>query len=401
MPADQYQRGLWQIAIAKLQYPEYADLIDYYGRDANMTTFGIKSTIPTLQIPNHDSWPNFQLIGKISVDGAEPWETYVMQTPSSAKEDSDTAMDNAFLIRFYNDFVGDQAVSVSIEPGTRIVTKDGTAGFIFVDGYTLYRDSDGNWSEEAPEGTNPVKKWGLTLGDQIGVKFEVNAGADVSFAVNGNAVAAIQNENIYTIYLAAAQMNDVITISVDGVAQEKTYSVRGYADIILNDGGYGDLTNNLVKAMLVYGGAAQTYFDYNTTNLASAGIEVTAAAPEGGDEIAVTDSLSGISFYGTALVHEAKTAVRFYFTGDMDGIDVGNYVLGEKNGMHYVEVSGINPQDLGNAVEVTVTDGTNSLSVSYSPLNYMVRMYEKGTEETQALVQALYGYYQAAVAYTA
>lgn len=394
-----------QIAIAKLQYPEYADLIEYYGRDANMTTFGIKSTIPTLQIPNHDSWPNFQLIGKISVDGAEPWETYVMQTPSSAKEDSETAMDNAFLVRFYNDFVGDQAVSISIEPGTRIVTADGTAGFVFVDGYTLYRDSDGNWSEEAPEGTNPVNKWGLTLGDQIGVKFEVKAGMNVSFAVNGNAVDAVQNGNIYTIYLAAAQMNDVITVSVDGVAQEKTYSVRGYADIILNDEGYGEQTYNLVKTMLVYGGAAQSFFEYNDSKLASDGIEVTAAVPDGDGEIALSDDLKDFAFYGASLVYQNKIAVRIYFSGSTEGLTftangakVNAVAKGE---LHYVEVSGINPQELGNDVEVVVTNGTDSLSVSYSPLDYMVRMYNKedSSDATKTLVQALYGYYLAAVAY--
>lgn len=396
-----------QIAVAKLQYPEYADLIEYYGRDANMTTFGIKSTIPTLQIPNHDSWPNFQLIGKISVDGAEPWETYVMQTPSSAKEDSETAMDNAFLVRFYNDFVGDQAVSISIEPGTRIVTADGTAGFVFVDGYTLYRDSDGNWSEEAPEGTNPVNKWGLTLGDQIGVKFEVKAGMNVSFAVNGNAVDAVQNGNIYTIYLAAAQMNDVITVSVDGVAQEKTYSVRGYADIILNDDGYGEQTYNLVKTMLVYGGAAQSFFNHNASDLASDGIEVTAAVPTGDGEIQLSDDLKGFAFYGATLMHQDKIAVRLYFSGSTEGLTFtangGTVNAVTKGDLHYVEISGINPQNLGEDVVVVVTDGTDSLTVSYSPLDYMVRMYNKedSSEATKALVQALYGYYLAAVDYTA
>ena len=259
-------------------------------------------------------------------------------------------------------------------------------------------------TEEIPVLANPVTGWNITLKDNIGVNF-VMALKDVdvvTVTVNGNAVECKIADGKFSVNVAAAQMMDEIAISVNGLPLAKTYSVRGYADEILN-GDYDEAAKTLVKNMLVYGGAAQTYFGYNASNLASAGIEVTAAAPEGGDEIAVSDSLSGISFYGAALVHETKTAVRIYFTGNIDGLDFGDYVPVEKNGMYYVEVSGINPQDLGNAVVVVVTDGTDSLSVSYSPLNYMVRMYNKAgsSDNAKALVQALYGYYKAAEAYTA
>ncbi len=390
-----------EIAIAKLKYPEIADLIEIYGDDANMTTFGIYSTIPTLQIPNDANWATFQLLGTITVNGASPVETYVMQTPDSS-DDAETAMTNGLLVRFYNGFVADVATSITIEPGTRIVTKDGTAGFVFVDGYTIYRDENGNWSDTVPAGVNPVNKWGLTLGDNIGVQFQMNVNPEdaVSFAVNGNAVTAEQSGNTYTIYLAAAQMTDEIVISVNGVALDKTYSVRGYADIILS-GTYGEKTKNLVKAMLAYGGAAQTYFGYNTANLASSGIEVTADVPTGSTEVAITDDLSGISFYGASLVHENKIAVRFYFTGSIEGLTFSQGEPVQKGEMYYIEVAGINPQDLGKQIEIVVSDGADSLTVSYSPLTYMVRMYEKGTGNTPALVQALYGYYQAAEAYTA
>ena len=68
-----------------------------------------------------------------------------------------------------------------------------------------------------------------------------------------------------------------------------------------------------------------------------------------------------------------------------------------------MEAANINPQDLGTDITVTVTNGTKNLSVVYSPLAYMIRMYEKAgsSDTTKALMQALYGYYQAAVAYTA
>ena len=397
-----------QINTGLLLYPEYRELYDHYGRDANMTTFGFVPNIPTLQIPNDANWTNFTLLGTVSVAGAEPWETYMMQTPDSS-DDAETAMTNGFLVRFYNGYVADQATSVTIEPGTKIVTKDGTAGFVFVDGYTIYRDENGNWSDVAPAGTNPVSRWSLLLADNIGVVFEMNVAETdtVTFTVNGTPVTAQKDGNTYTVYLAAAQMTDQIEVFVNGVAVEKTYSVRAYADIILS-GGYGDLVVNLVKQMLNYGAASQTVFSYNTTNLANSGIDVTASVPTGDGEIQVSGNVDGITFYGASLLHRTKTAVRIYFAAQsVKGLTfTANGVpcnASQKDGLFYVEVAGINPQDLGSDVAVTVSNGTDTLSIAYSPMDYIVRMYEKaGTaDNTKALVQALYGYYLAAVDYTA
>ena len=396
----------FEIEIGKQQYPEYAHLIDVYGRDANMTTFGIKSNIPTLQIPNDSSWTNFTLLGTISVQGATPAETYVMQTPDSS-DDAETAMTSGFLIRFYNGFIADNATSVTIEPGTRIVTKDGTAGFVFVDGYTIYRDENGNWSDNIPAGVNPVNKWGLTLGDNIGVSFEmnVNTGDTVSFTVNGNAVSAVNSGKSYTVYLSAAQMSDDIVISVNGTALEKTYSIRGYADIILA-GTYGEATKNLVKNMLVYGGAAQTYFGHNTGNLASAGIEVAASVPTGDTQVTVADGLSQIDLYAATLLLKDAVAVRFYFAADsVDALTItangSGCTVNQKGDLYYVEIAGITPQNLANEIEVVVSNGTDSLTASYSALDYVVRMYGNAdaSDALRAVVQALYGYHLAALEY--
>jgi hypothetical protein len=63
----------------------------------------------------------------------------------------------------------------------------------------------------------------------------------------------------------------------------------------------------------------------------------------------------------------------------------------------------INPQDMGEAITVTVNSGAETISVAYSPLNYMIRMYEKesSSDATKNLMQAMYGYYLASVSYTA
>ena len=258
-----------------------------------------------------------------------------------------------------------------------------------------------------------VENWNITLGDNIGVNFYMNV-ANASFTVAENTVqmqGAIQENGTYmfTLELAAAQMTDEIAISAYGKTLEKTYSVREYADVILTDANneYSVETKALVKAMLVYGGASQTVFGYNTTSLASNGItDAPANALEAAEEIALSDSIDALDFYGASLSYRNKIAVRFYFTADVSGYTVaaGDYTVttGEKDGMYYVEVAGILPQNIGKQITVTVTDTDgNVISVSYGPMNYIERMSEKGTEPVKALVNALYNYYKAAAAYTA
>ena len=69
------------------------------------------------------------------------------------------------------------------------------------------------------------------------------------------------------------------------------------------------------------------------------------------------------------------------------------------NGLYYVEVADIAPQNLDKAVTVVVNGG---LTVTYSPLNYICRMSGKTDDAAlKTLLQQLYDYYVAAAAYTA
>ena len=86
----------------------------------------------------------------------------------------------------------------------------------------------------------------------------------------------------------------------------------------------------------------------------------------------------------------------------MDGLTVtvdGETVTAKQreNGQYYVEIAQINPHDLDEQISVNVTDANgNTLTVSYGPMNYIVRMSQKGSDTTKALVKALYNYYLAA-----
>ncbi len=251
-------------------------------------------------------------------------------------------------------------------------------------------------SEEIAKLANPVTQYNVSLKENIGVNFVMNLAETDVVTVNGVEVTAV--DGVVSIDLAAAQMCDEITITVNGLPLEKTYSVKGYADAILADSSQSEY-HNLVKAMLVYGAASQNYFGYNTDNLASADVS-TAVVPETTTDIALSDNIDGLDFYGASLSYRNKIAVRFYFTADLSNYTVAVDGYTYTTGQNYVEIAGILPQELGNQITVTVTDAAgNVISVSYGPMNYIVRMNAKGSETAKALVQALYGYYTAAEAY--
>ena len=264
----------------------------------------------------------------------------------------------------------------------------------------------------------PFAGWSLTLGDNIGVNFYLkeeaaNYSVNVTVAGNDAATTAATKDGYYvvTANVAAAQMTDTIALSVvngDQTLHTGEYSVRQYAETILT-GSYDEEVKLMVQNMLNYGAAAQTYFGYNAENLANAGYELASAAavPTEVPAINVQDDLAGIALYGMSLLFQNKTSVRFYFhgSGEMNSytFQIGDqaYAPVAKNGQYYVQVDGINPQDLDKTIELVVSKDGKSLTVSYSPLTYIVRKYNsaESAESLKALVQGMYGYHLEAVAY--
>ena len=270
------------------------------------------------------------------------------------------------------------------------------------------------------EATTAIEEWNIVLGDQIGANFYVNvpentANAAVKVTVadqtETHELTAPNSKGLYkvSVNVAAAQMTEAITLQLvaDGTEYAPvSYSIREYADHILK-GNYSDDVKTMVKYMLNYGAAAQTYFGVQTENLANAGYKMDYAAqyPAEYPELAVEGQLAGVRLYGASLVMDSKVAVRYYFAADsVEGVIFSangkEYAAAEKNDMFCVEIPGILPQQYGNSIVLSAQKGEEKLDVTYSPLTYMVRMSQKGSEEMKALVNAMYGYYEAAVAYT-
>ena len=270
--------------------------------------------------------------------------------------------------------------------------------------FTLYKLS--------AEVTNQINGMAMVLGDDLNVIFNVNMNedsqlvitvADQTYTFNANQLSATVNGS-YDAYIpiAAAQMADEITVKfVTGETESESsvYTVKRYADYILTDinNEFTDKDKALVQAMLNYGGAAQTYFGYDTENLVST--EFGTQTPETNDEMGVTDTSADINFYGASLIFRERIAVRFYFTGNVEGklftVQGKEVNAMQKDGLYYVEIGDIMPYELGQQYTVTA-DG---ISVTYGPLNYIVRMYERGNDTTKNLMQALYNYYLVALDY--
>jgi len=256
------------------------------------------------------------------------------------------------------------------------------------------------------ENAAPVLTQQVALGDNIGFTFK------------GDNVSATIGENTYsgsevTVNLAAAQMNDAITVTVNddsGLTYTQSYNVRDYAMTVLGSNDYAAY-HDIVKAMLHYGAAAQAHFGYDAENPVNADI---------GDlgDVTVPDKLTvgkdgtcpeGIAYYGTSLIFRNKIVIRFYFEL-ADDYDIANYTFTDKNGepfevkrdgqsnLYYMDVENINPQQYDDIYTVTVGEYT----VSYSCLHYITRMYHNniGNAEKAGLVnmmKAMYAYHTAAV----
>ena len=299
-------------------------------------------------------------------------------------------------------------IPVSEDITARCRTGSAAKAYLFFNSEAALTALSGELTDDPADnwGVLDIKSWNLILHDNIGMNFQIAVGEGirdiVTITVDGVEAEYALEGNYYVIknQKAAAQMTDEINITLkvgDVVIESNTYSVRQYADYILNpDNGYDAKTVALVKEMLNYGAAAQNHFGYNTEDSAIAGLDMTGvgslAVPESAEtDLSVSGSADGIRFYGASLVFESKVAVRFYFTGSSEGIE-GAVTKGD---MFYVEVADILPQDFDEAVTVTV----GGLTVSYSPMNYIVRMSVKGTDSLKALLQAMYNYHLSAKNY--
>ena len=236
-----------------------------------------------------------------------------------------------------------------------------------------------------------------------------------------------QGRYVFTVYLAAAQMTDIVSLRMvyDENTFGKTYqfTVREYADYIFEnediEKAYPGITD-LLYAMLNYGGYAQEYFGYNTENLANARLYADGKNPVLTDNISdnsaicTTGDASGISFSGWKIALLSKTTARIYFTLNGGGISDYTFKLTTPNGAvkelnavkdgerYRVDVRDIGAGNLDNVYTVTVTNKNDSTtaSIEFSATCYVSSVLSSSADANLInLVKALKLYSDAANAY--
>ena len=272
-------------------------------------------------------------------------------------------------------------------------------------------------------------KVALALNDSIAVNLYVTPkdGFDsskftVEYTFNSETsttVTDISKQPIVVAECAAKEMGDIVNIKVsyDGAEPfcDIDYSVREYCEK------YKDSSNTtlaaLCNAALDYGAYAEDYFGYE-------GYDET-SKPLNGDgypagtlpdavpkdyELKVDGNTGLVKKNGLTaqLSLESRTEITFNVLPASDtatiSVSLGETVLTEgytsekdENGVTHVTVSGIAAKDLDKAYTLTITDGDDTLSVSYSAL---IWAYSRQTDsEDGDLAKALYNYYLAAAAY--
>jgi hypothetical protein len=201
---------------------------------------------------------------------------------------------------------------------------------------------------------------------------------------------------------AAAGTNAVGTIE---------YSVYNYCKTIIEEyeGPKADELKDLAKATLDYAAAAQTYFNYNTDNMATK-----EATGDFYNDVASADlsSVAGISsrplgVSGVTVVVKSDLEINllsktpFTVTGkhldtDKGGTRFDADMLPDMNGDYYVlNIKGIEPANMNKTITVYTTQGTAELTAN----SVMRLMANYGDAKMQTLAKAMYLYGQAADAY--
>ncbi len=276
----------------------------------------------------------------------------------------------------------------------------------------------------------------ISLKDEIGVNFYINvplgtdvSGAEVAYTwgeYEGTGTLT-ESEKYKGLYVAqcgvpAACMTDTVemTFTCGEASVTDTYSVVSYATDAAAQYANNAKLKKLLCDMLDYGGASQTYFNYNKENLASnkiADVDDTwtrdaAVTLDDTSTIQNADlSAYGVKFRGAALSVTSQVTVRLFF--DVKNAEVFADTLasnGEEQiffadykgtDMKYLEFTDIAAPDIFKSVKLFLYNGQdNNIECQYSPARYYNSVIGKSTDANYVSVMtAMYNYSKSAADY--
>ncbi len=294
---------------------------------------------------------------------------------------------------------------------------------------------------EAESNDNTLGKlqgYNLTLGGEIGLNFYMSLfdaalSADdtyVRFTVGGRTlIDSLDKSEIetvngtlcyrFTALLAAKEMTETVTaqlISGESKGKIYSYSVREYADYIIENKASNPeyaAAEGLVRAMLDYGAASQVFFEYRTDYLANQSLtagDLTSVIADTFKAYAITEEQGGnlVTVAGSRLSLESTTTLKLYLSAKTDApltfTYKGEELIPSVDGAFLcLSLTNITSKSLGEDVEITVTDGNETVTVRYNVFAYCSVVFSDSTTEyTDALkdtLRALYLYNLAAIDY--
>ena len=217
----------------------------------------------------------------------------------------------------------------------------------------------------------------------------------------------------------------IINVYYDGtrIVEDFSYSVRDYLEAVINtESEYiTEKDKDVSRKALDYGANAQLFFDGRTyydkdgnqhthfgdvEHLANENTnstnEITATKPS--NTVKKTGSVTGLSKMSVSLILGTEISIKIYFnySGDMgqlsfycDNKSLTEWVQEGEN-RYSVKVEGIRSYELYKDYTVTITDGTGTVALTYSPYAYAASNWNSTVEYLSNLVKALVAYGDAA-----
>ena len=221
----------------------------------------------------------------------------------------------------------------------------------------------------------------------------------------------------------AAEMTkkvNAVLHSNDWTGQTYSYSVYDYASKILAEPEGSEYKSSapLIKAMLNYGGYAQTYFNEKTDALANKGLYnktndpvlTTNTTVSKDYNYAVLNNNMGVSFLGGSLVLNSGTDLKLYYS--MDDKNMAHNINVSVNGQNVapeydgnimcVRVPDISISSLGDTYNVKISVNGKEINQKHSAMTYMYKALNSQNSNTKLnnVVKALYLYNEAAKQYS-
>ena len=177
----------------------------------------------------------------------------------------------------------------------------------------------------------------------------------------------------------------------------KTFADMGYEEF--------EAALDLVNAMEVYCAGADVFFDDNKTFTEE--ISLTEDEINALEEIKATLKLSNIitnktignlEYYASTLILGESVTIRHYFkvNGEVTASDYtvtgATPLTVENESLVYVDVVDVPAQRLSENIQVTVTYGDESTTITYSALHYVSGYYATSNDELRNLAKAIYRY---------